>query len=213
MDYAKTISHLKEAEIELFAQIGSNGPDADFDAMHQALDIAESIKAIRMRLSDASGFKPLRGGTNSASDPKRDATSNDREICLPAYFIRDEKLVKIARRGEDTDELYKKNVPFGDVESICASISPLLSSDEFFSINDLQAAKPGVPAYKVQLTVASLVAIGVLESVGRGKYSRVATASKSDKAWLNLLRSEPDLHYLIEEQEKGKGAAKVRKRN
>lgn len=193
MDYSKAIGYLRSAEQELRSQISVDTNGSDYEVLYDCLKYAQQVSEL-IKVLEGMG-KPVTVETN-VPQQKAYATSKkpkkSQEILpegkLPAYFIYQDKLWKIAKSTKDTESLYHKSVATSDVEIVLDAVSKALKAQRVVTIADIENSfnvKP--PSYKTQITTMALLATGILKTVGRGKYSLAGNSSVTRRGFMNAL--------------------------
>lgn len=184
MNFTEAIKHLNEAEQSLRRQIGESDEE-NYDSMFRCLEIAQKIRDIASELAAPQVQKK---NVQAAVSDKVSNAPDDSEF--PAYFVYEDKLWKVALRSDDSGELYKKSLPFSDAKIVCSAVHKLLDSGDVFTMSEAEKELDGMPTYKIQITVMALVKTGCFATAGRGKYGIAPGASRAERRWVDLLKTQ-----------------------
>lgn len=192
MSYAESIELLKSAEAVLLTTISQSGNEGDYDSMHKCLDLAQRIRDLTLEVSALEKKTIITPASDTPSYPEENhPVASASASSLPAYYVSDKKLWKVANKTGGTGAVYKKSVPMDDVERICKKIIEALPSTGTVAVSTIEAGIPGMPVYKVQTAMLALVQARCLKNAGRGKYSLAESGSRSSRKWLEALQNLP----------------------
>lgn len=212
-DVSKQFQTLEQSLLSL---VGAGTTD-NYDLLSLYLTCAHDVRRIGERFDGAVASLDAKKGEatrkNAAQKEKkpedsRTGVSETRSVISkgsPIYFVSNNDLVKIGLSKSDSERLYRKVIPLGDVESICARIAEDFERLGVVSANDLKM-RSGYSDYKVQSTLMSLVSAGAMRQSGRGryvpteKYRSIFSAHSLMEAILDLPRHEELLRrYVVQE--------------
>lgn len=180
MQTSDVSKQFRTLEQSLLSLVGAGATD-NYDLLSLYLTCAHDVRRIGERFDDAVANLDTKKGeaTRKSAPPKEEkledhgtGVSETRSVISkgsPVYFVSDNDLVKIGLSKSDSERLYKKIIPLGDVESICARITEDFGRFGVVSANGLKM-RSGYSDYKVQSTLMSLVSAGAMRQSGRGRY-------------------------------------------
>ncbi len=185
------VDYLLLAEQAALSNIGkpgqlANGSYIDYSRLNAQLELAHEIGALRKRASDLfgelSGSSRSEAGLPPAHQSRTDEAPAASKRPLPlfsedaVYFIDGATLYKYALGNREGGGVYRRKVPARDAEACCSAILELLERDEVVTARRIEQLSGVNPPYKVQAVLAALVASGMLEHLGRGRYTIRETA-------------------------------------
>ena len=99
MSYAESIELLKSAEAVLLTTISQSGNEGDYDSMHKCLDLAQRIRDLTLEVSALEKKTIITPASDTPSYPEENhPVASASASSLPAYYVSDKKLWKVANK-------------------------------------------------------------------------------------------------------------------
>jgi len=197
MDFTDVIDKLGEAERLLLSKILVAG---NYTEREYCLQLARALHDFENKIVEEGSSASSKPEGEHPGTPTNGVISSFAETKtseFPLYFLHEDKLYKVGERRDRPGQLYRKTVPLDDFRSISRTISSLLCTNPIFAMSDIKRKLPGVPDYRLQIVVMSLVEVGTLQVAGRGKYGCGPAGKFSVSSSEQLVKNLPDHFDLI----------------